>query len=122
MNSIIKGLTSVVVYQDDVIIHAVDKNSHDACLLALFRRFLDHNVAVNPNKCMFAVTQFDCVGYFIIEHGFRPDPTRFFPLVNVPSPKNMHELRSILGALQYYSRFISNFTQKASDLFDILSN
>ena len=33
----------------------------------------------------------------------------------------MHELRSILGALQYYSRFISNFSQKASDLFDILS-
>ena len=34
----------------------------------------------------------------------------------------MHELRSILGALQYYSRFIPNFSQKASDLFDILSN
>ena len=51
----------------------------------------------------------------------------------------MHELRSILGALQYYSRqdktrqvalfikdkfsrFIPNSSQKASDLFDILSN
>ena len=39
MNDIIKGLTGVVVYQDDVIIHAVDKNSHNACILALFRRF-----------------------------------------------------------------------------------
>ena len=55
MNNIIKGLIGVVVYQDDVIIHAVDKNSHDACLLALFRRSRDHNIAVNLNKCMFAV-------------------------------------------------------------------
>ena len=30
LNNNIKGLTGVVVYQDDVIIHAVDKNSHDA--------------------------------------------------------------------------------------------
>ena len=33
MNNIIKGLTGFVVYQDDVIIHAVDKNSHDACFI-----------------------------------------------------------------------------------------
>ena len=59
MNNIIKGLTGVVIYQNDITIHAVDKNSHDAYLLALFRRFRDHDVAVNPNKCMFAVRQFD---------------------------------------------------------------
>ena len=34
----------------------------------------------------------------------------------------MHEVRSILGALQYYSCFIPNFSQNSSDPFDILSN
>ena len=72
MNNIIKGLTGVVVYQDDVIIHAVDKNSHDACLFAVFRHFRDHNVTVNLNKCMF-----DCLGYCCI----------FIPPSNVLSVK-----------------------------------
>ena len=90
-----------MVYRDDVIIHVGDKNSHDACLLTLFLCFQDHNMAVNPNKCMFSIRQLDCLGYSVNEHGFRPDPTRL-----APSPKIMYGLLSILGALQYYSRFI----------------
>ena len=81
MNNILKGLTGFVVYQNDINIHAVDMNSLGACLLALFRRFRDHDVAVNPNKCMFAIRQCDCPGYSVIEHGFRPDPTRLAPLL-----------------------------------------
>ncbi|KAA3671015.1 uncharacterized protein DEA37_0002930, partial [Paragonimus westermani] len=38
-------------------------------------------------------------------------------LVNAPSSTNLHELRSVLGALQYYSCFSPNFAQRATSFF-----
>ncbi|CAH8602962.1 unnamed protein product [Schistosoma margrebowiei] len=41
---------------------------------------------------------------------------------NAPSPKYLTELSSLVGALQYYSRFIPNFSCRANRLFNILTS
>ena len=121
MNNIVKNLDGVEVYQDDVIVHAPSKSMHDECLLQLFRRLSDANILVNPDKCCFSVHHFKCLGYVVDASGFRPDPDRLSPLINTNSPTSMTELRSLIGALQYYSRFIPNFSHTANCLFQILS-
>jgi transposase InsO family protein len=76
---------------------------------------------VNPKKCSFSVSSFECLGYSVDGNGYRPDANRFLPLTKACSPGNINELRSLIGALQYYSRFIPNFSQQAAPLFEILS-
>ena len=122
MNNIVCGINGVEVYQDDIIVHGSSKVSHDDTLHKLFRRFFKYNVAVNPQKCSFTVPNFECLGYIVDGNGFKPDPNRLTPLTNAPSPHTMTELRSLVGALQYYARFIPQFSDKASCLFEILSN
>jgi len=122
LNKITEGLEGVESYQDDVIVHGKDQESHKCRLLALLKRFLSFNVSINPAKCAFAVTEFTCLGYIINASGFSPDKNRLAPLVDSSSPTNLHELRSLLGALQYYSRFIPNFAQRASTLFNLMSS
>ncbi|MBM6549407.1 reverse transcriptase family protein, partial [Streptococcus dysgalactiae] len=73
MNQIVKGLDGVEVYQDDIFVHAPDKQTHDAHLLSLLKRFVEFNVAVNPKKCEFSVSRFSCLGYVVDADGFRPD-------------------------------------------------
>ncbi|GAA55317.1 transposon Ty3-I gap-Pol polyprotein, partial [Clonorchis sinensis] len=121
MNTIAKDLEGVETYQDDVIVHAADKATHDVRLLSLLKRFSEFNVAIHPDKYTFGVPSFSCLGYIVDGSGFKPDTNRLSPLVNAPSPTNLQELRSVLGALQYYSRFIPNFAKHASCLFDVLS-
>ncbi|KAA3673203.1 uncharacterized protein DEA37_0013928 [Paragonimus westermani] len=41
--------------------------------------------------------------------------------MNSQLPANLHELCSVLGTYQYFPRFIPNFLQFATPLFDILS-
>ncbi|GAA50669.1 retrovirus-related Pol polyprotein from transposon 17.6 [Clonorchis sinensis] len=60
------------------------------------------------------------LGYIVDGSGFKPDKNRLSPLVNAPSPTNLQELRSLLAALQYYSRFIPNFAKHASCLFGVI--
>ena len=119
INAILVGLHGVEVYQDDIFVHGSNRLEHDQRLLSLFRRFATHNVAVNPSKCNFAVRQFDCLGFTVDEFGFSPNKKRLHSLVNVKSPSNVKELRSIMGAIQYYSRFVPNFAKYAVCLFDL---
>ncbi|CAH8653056.1 unnamed protein product [Schistosoma rodhaini] len=122
MNKIVSDIEGVEVYQDDLIVHGADKVVHDQRLIALLRRLIEKNITVNPNKCSFSVSSFECLGYLVDGNGFRPDMKRLAPLTNAPSPKNITELRSLVGALQYYSRFIPNFSCRANCLFNILTS
>ena len=70
---------------------------------------------------MFSVQSFECLGFLVDEKGYRPNPRRLDALVNRPLPTNMSELRSVMGAIQYYARCIPNFADAASNLFDLLN-
>ncbi|VDP85082.1 unnamed protein product [Schistosoma mattheei] len=121
MNKVVSDLEGVEVYQDDLIVHGSNKVVHDQRLIALLRRLFEENITVNPNKCSFFVSSFEYLGYLVDGNGFRPDMKRLAPLTNAPSPKNLTELCSLVGALQYYSRFIPNFSCRANCLFNILT-
>ena len=122
MNIITANLDGVSVYQDDVIVHAPTKTLHDKRLCALLERFCNFNVTINPDKCTFCKTTFSCLGFIVDESGYRPDPSRFSKILNAPTPQNLDELRSLMGSLQYYSRFIPNFAIKADCLFQLISS
>ncbi|VDP73833.1 unnamed protein product [Schistosoma mattheei] len=74
------------------------------------------------NSCAFrSAKYFKCAyqSYLHNGNGFRPDMKRLGPLTHAPSLKNLTELRSLVGALQYYFRFIPNFSCRANCLFNI---
>ncbi|CAH8674419.1 unnamed protein product [Schistosoma rodhaini] len=122
INKIVSDIEGFEVYQDDLIVHGADKVVHDQRLIALLRRLIEKNITVNPNKCSFNVSSFECLGYLVDGNGFKSDMKRLAPLTNAPSPKIITELRSLVGALQYYSRFIPNFSCRANCLFNILTS
>ncbi|VDO89671.1 unnamed protein product [Schistosoma margrebowiei] len=119
MNKVVSDLEGVEVYQNDLIVHGSDKVVHDERLIALLHRLIEKNITVNPNKCSFCVSSFECLGYLVDGNGFRPDMKRLAPLTNASFPKKLTELRSLVGTLQYYSRFIPNFSCRANGLFNI---
>ncbi|GAA57729.1 retrovirus-related Pol polyprotein from transposon 17.6 [Clonorchis sinensis] len=121
MNTITKDLECVETYRDDVIVYAAGKATRDMRLLSLRNRSSEFNGAIHTDECTFGVPSFSRLGYIVDGSGFRPDKNRLSPLVNAPSPTNLQELRSILGALQYQSRFIPNFARHSGCLFDVIS-
>lgn len=42
--------------------------------------------------------------------------------MEAPSPKNLHELKSYLGMLMYYGRFLPNLSHELHALFNLLKN
>lgn len=90
---------------------------HDQRLIALLRRLLEKNMTVNRSRCSFCVSSFECLGYLVDGIRFTIDIQRLSSLTNAPSQKKLTELRPLVGALQYYFRFIPNFSYPANCVF-----
>lgn len=121
LNSAIASPNNAASSQDDVVVRASAKELNDSHLCPLLDRFIQFNVAINLQGCDFSVDQFSYLGHKIASAGISPDPKRLSP-ADIPSFDDVHVLRFILGALQYHSRLIPNFSQKANCLFEILSD
>ena len=50
------------------------------------------------------------------------DPTKIVVIVNLPSPKTVHQLRARLGNMRYYRKFIKGYAQIIAPMEKLLRN
>ena len=60
------------------------------------------------------------LGHHISSQGIKVDPTKIKVIVGIPSLKTQKEVRSYLGHVGYYRRFLENFTKIAAPMFKFL--
>jgi hypothetical protein len=61
------------------------------------------------------------LGHHIFGFGMRIDPVKIHIITQIRIPSSQKEVRSFLGNVGYYRRFIPNFTSLATPLFKLLS-
>ena len=70
----------------------------------------DHGIKVKLSKCKFFQKGIEYLGHRIDASGLHPTIEKMEAVVNAPKPRNMSELKSYLGLLNYYSRFMPNLS------------
>ncbi|XP_018402050.1 PREDICTED: uncharacterized protein K02A2.6-like [Cyphomyrmex costatus] len=108
MDSMISGLENVFAYIDDIVVGGATVQEHNQNLTYLLERIKDYGLHLQIEKCCFFTTQINYLGYVIDGQGLHPDPTKVEAIKNMPEPHNLTTLRSFLGVINYYARFISN--------------
>ena len=103
-------------YLEDILIHSHTVEQHFANLLAVFQRLRDANLKLKPSKCHFFRRQVSFLGHVISQEGVQTDPNKIQNILECPAPRDVHEVRSILGLYSYYRRFIPGFSEIAKPL------
>ncbi|VDL66057.1 unnamed protein product [Nippostrongylus brasiliensis] len=111
MDSMICGLNGCAAYLDDVIVTGRTIEEHVANLEALFKRISDYGFRVRIEKCNFLMPQLRYLGTIITAAGRRPDPSKIEAIRKMPHPKDIRQLRSFLGMLNYYGHFVKEIHQ-----------
>lgn len=106
MEKVLNDLEGVVVYFDDVVVSGKDKLDHDRNLCEVLRRFQECGLTVNKEKCEFAKTEIHFLGFRLDSQGLRASEKKIKAILAMSTPENQAELRSFLGMINYYSRFI----------------
>lgn len=119
MDKLLSGLSRVHCYLDDIIIGG--KNEHECreSLLEVLNRLNDHHVQINLKKCRFLVKSVSYLGH-VLSHGeIRPNPEKVKAITNARAPRNVKELQSYLGLLNYYGKFIPNLSAEVNCLYSL---
>ena len=69
---------------------------------------------------MFLLPKVEYLGHIIDESGLHPMQDKVKAIQDAPAPKNLAELRSFLGIVNYYSRFLPNLSTRLAPLYALL--
>ncbi|XP_020297567.1 uncharacterized protein K02A2.6-like [Pseudomyrmex gracilis] len=108
MDSLISGLSNTFAYIDDLVVGGETVLEHNRNLTRLLERIQEYGFRLRLEKCNFFINKITYLGYVIDGQGLHPDPKKISAIIDMPAPRNLTALRSFLGAIHYYSRYISN--------------
>ncbi|XP_058445611.1 uncharacterized protein K02A2.6-like [Malaya genurostris] len=122
MDQVLEGIERVSCYLDDVLISGKDLDDCAQKLNKVLQRLLEANIKVNWDKCKFFVEELKYLGLIINEKGLFPCSDKISTIKNAKEPKNTTELKSFLGLINYYHRFIPHLSEKLYCLYNLLKN
>ena len=109
-----------VNYIDDIIVYSKTLEDHLMHLKIIFDRLNQHNLKLNPKKCNFAKTKIDFLGHTISADGIRPNNDKVKVIQQHPTPKTKKQLKSFLGLVNYYRKYIPNVSRITEPLNRLL--
>ena len=108
------------IYMDDLLCHAVTLQEHLRRLVILFKQMEKFGLKLKTKKCHFIRKEVEYLGHTISAEGVQPDFGRVKTILEKPRPRNQKELKSFLGFISYYRRFIRDLARHASPLTSLL--
>ena len=110
MDQILVGIPKVVCYLDDILVTGATDEEHLSNLEAVLKRLQEHGLRVKKKKCSFFSKSVTYLGHKIDKEGLHTSNNKVKDLVNTDPPENLQQLRSYLGLVNYYGKFIPNLS------------
>ena len=121
MDQFLMGLEGVTWFQDDIAVGSCDIQEHEQRLKKVFSIFRKVGLKTQMSKLQLFKPEIKFLGHRISENGISADHERIQALKEQPPPTNVSELRSFLGSVNYYSRFVKNLQMMCSPLHQLLT-
>ena len=102
---------SMEVFMDDF---SVYRTSYEKCLQNLekiLKRCEETNLVLNWEKCHFMVKEGIVLGHLISKRGIEVDKAKLEVIDKLPEPTTVKGIRSFLGHVGFYRRFIKDFSK-----------
>ncbi len=117
MNQLLAGLQNkALAYLDDIIIFSRTFKDHLQSVAEVPQRLKNAGLKLKGTKCHFGVQQVHYLGFSVDSGGILPDKSKVRAIMDSPAPSNLTQLRSSLGLVGFYRRFIKDFSNKAEPL------
>lgn len=108
-----------VVYMDDILIFSRDEDEHYEHIEKVLSRLQEHKLYVSPSKCSFMQREVEFLGIIVNSYGLRVNPEKIDVIASWKKPESVRELRSFLGLVSFFRRFIQDFSKIARPLTDL---
>jgi len=122
MNDIFRTLIAegiVVVYLDDILIFTRTEEEHERAVRRVLEVLVEHKLFLRPEKCEFHRKEIEYLRLVISENKVAMDPVKVARVRDWPTPENWTDVQAFIGFVNFYRRFIRDFSTIARSLFDL---
>jgi len=74
---------------------------------------------LQPKKCSFACKEVKYLGHIVNADGIKTDPDKTELIRDFPTPTKVTQVRSFLGLVGYYRKFVKDFCKIAEPLTNL---
>ena len=120
LESVFSEVKGIAIYIDDLIITGPDDETHLNNLRDVLRICQERGLTIKESKCEFFKDEVNFLGYRLNAQGLQPQPEKLKAVHDAPEPRNVSELKSYLGMLNYYAKYIHNLSHHLAPLYDLL--
>jgi len=92
METIVNGISNVIVYINDLLVHSATHEEHLAMLGQVLKCLVQHKIKINLQKCIFGSKEVSYLGFHLTEEGIKPGTVKLKAVKNAPLPSNVHEV------------------------------
>ncbi|XP_044155518.1 uncharacterized protein K02A2.6-like [Bufo gargarizans] len=120
MDEVLAGIPFTQCLLDDMLITGPTDEEHRKNVEAVLGRLQKYGLRVNLSKCEFLKSQLEFCAHTVDRHGLHTTEEKLKALTHAPTPRNVTQLRSYLGLLNYYHRFLPNLAHQLYPLHRLL--
>ena len=120
MENILQGISHTCIYLDDVLVTGNTQESHLANLEAVLSKLQTAGLRLKRSKCTFMRSSVEYLGHQISAKGIQPTEDKVRAIKDAPVPTNVTQLRSFVGLVNYYGKFLPNLSSILAPLYTLL--
>ena len=110
MNVVLQGLPLVICYLDDILITGSTEDEHLTNVEQVLERLRKFGIRAKRSKCAFLKPSIEYLGYRVDATGLHTTQSKVEAVRKAPPPQNVQDLRSFLGLVHYYGKFLPNMS------------
>ena len=112
-------LPRVVHYIDDVLIYSSSWEQHVDDVRRVLQVLREANLTARPSKCHMGCDSLEFLGHIVGNGEIKPTPEGVGKVLAASRPTTKKEVRSFMGMVGYYRKFIPNMAAIATPLTDL---
>ena len=121
MTEVTNGMDRVFCYIDDLLVASPTEEQHLKDVEELLTRLRNYGIVINPDKCEFGMDELEYLGHHISKEGVRPTEDKVRVIRDIPLPKTQTDLRSFLGSINFYHRFLPKIAKTLAPLHALIT-
>lgn len=122
IDKILNGLPGVVSYFDDILVAGTSLEECVKRVRMVLEKLRQFNVKANFQKCKFFEEILEYLGHEISMKGIKPTKSKIETILNIPAPTDITSVRSLLGLVNFYNKFVPNMQTLLNPIHELLRN
>ena len=109
---------TAINFFDDILVASETWAEHKKDVRETFQKLEDAGVTVKPSKVYVGFRSLEFLGHIIGEGNLKPTQEKIDSILQIPTPKTKKQVRSLLGTIGYYKKFVPHYATITAPISD----